>query len=344
MTIAAPIYSADVGLTTCTEISSMAPTSGVTQDPTLHERRAFERLCGLAYWPEHLSDELDDQMTIYGESYRFTLIPLAWGVVALGCVPENPRSPKPPVLVFPGTSSSVERGLFGATILADLDPLGPGYSLARDSESIIRDWLESVRRPGQRPAICVGHSLGGALAVQAAVRCPDLVARAVTFNAPMTARAVAQRWRETPADARADIFHYFRKGDPIARLGPEAIGSSYEVDVPGQHNSRLFKDKKCEPVMVETTRQTSSWWKVGLQFIALSLAFLTLGSLLLMLRFFSCGLIGGLDLSKDVPIFRNPAGKSERSEHARGWAHESLAFERLSRATGMPARSIWVSQ
>jgi predicted alpha/beta hydrolase family esterase len=253
------------------------------QVPSFEELWEYDRLAGRSYWPTTLVNaERNGHISFNGKPYSAELVPLAWGVHALGLKPLNSELDQPPILAFPGTSFEVDGGLKGATILADLDPLGPGYSLVRDSESSIRAWLESAG--GQ--AVMVGHSLGGALATQAAVRCPGLVSRVVTFNSPMVSRSIAQTYRDTNEADRASVYNYFLKGDMVAKLGPEDIGHSFEVQSTGRHNAKLFCGKDEMPEVKEVTRQSSSWIHVACVFVVLSLAFLLLGTVALVAAIF----------------------------------------------------------
>ncbi len=272
----------------------LAVRAAAQEAPRLSELVAYQKLINKAYWPALLRD---DQVRIGGELYALELVPLAWGVMALGCTPKSAGSSSPPILVFPGTAPSVENGLKGATILADLDPLGPGCSIARQSTETVRAWLESAGGH----AVLIGHSLGGALATQAAVHCSHHVQRVVTFNSPMIPRSIAQKWREIALEDRPAVYNYFRKGDLVARLGQEDLGESFAVDGSGKHNEPIFSASSDLSQIVPAKRRTSRWICVALEFVLLSIAFLLLGAVLLLVSLFLWP--RGLNLDPQVPIF-----------------------------------------
>jgi pimeloyl-ACP methyl ester carboxylesterase len=213
--------------------------------------------------------------------YRPELVPLAWGVYAVGLVPEDRA--QPPILAFPGTSPKTEFMLKGATILADLDPLGPGYSLSRASAHHVRAWLQEVSRSSDSRAVLVGHSLGGALAIQAAVRCPGLVKSVTTFNSPMVSHSIVAKWKETPEEDRAQIINLFRKGDLVARLGPAEIGQSFEIATTGSHNEDFLDGRPIDSVR-KVERTTTPIYRTLVQGFILALAFALVGLVSLLLR------------------------------------------------------------
>jgi pimeloyl-ACP methyl ester carboxylesterase len=292
------------GLQTTTSAISIA---GDTRTPAafLQQFRRYEEAAFFAYSPREVTADQPIWLAAPGTGryeYVAELIPLAWGTYAVGMIPVN--AAVPPILAFPGTNPGVETGLKGATILADVDPLGPGYTIARESAKNVGTWLEQAQKKSGRRAVCVGHSLGGALAVQAAVRNPGLVDQVVTFNAPMVARSIGQLWRDTPENERAPITHLFRKGDLVAKLGSEAIGDSYEIDRDGSHNSSLVDDSSVRGIE-KVERSTTPLYRVVLQFLILSLAFLLVGAVALLLRILC--ITRGERLPQEVKIF-DPAG------------------------------------
>ncbi len=94
-----------------------------------------------------------------------------------------------------------------------------GYSLSAYVD-MVEQFLDAM---GIQQAVLVGHSLGGAVAIRAAVRMPERVDRLIAVNAPLTGSAIA------PPLATFSNHH---NGDWIARILGRRQASAYpEVQI-----------------------------------------------------------------------------------------------------------------
>ena len=149
-----------------------------------------------------------------------------------------------PVVCLGGVANSAMRFSFLAEALRAghrvvcMDWLGRGRSgwLADESEYGIETYVEQLRqlvdRLGPSPVVLVGSSLGGSVAIEAAARWPERVARVVLNDAgPMIARTLRQRRAEALAR-----FHVFRTPQELMRRA----GAAQKHDGPMRDEVRFF--------------------------------------------------------------------------------------------------------
>jgi hypothetical protein len=107
----------------------------------------------------------------------------------------NARDPRArelsPIVAFRGTDSLVDDGLG-----ADTNPEGVGANQFARNRDLIRAQMALAARSGNGQLTLSGHSLGGALAQQAAADQPNLVQDVTTFQSPGVMRGVADRFDE----------------------------------------------------------------------------------------------------------------------------------------------------
>lgn len=138
-----------------------------------------------------------------------------WGLGLRVFTPDPKKGKGQPVII-------AFRGTEGATASAALQP-GVGPFEAN------KDWIARVvkeaARHGQKVTF-VGHSLGGALAQEAAAEFPDLTANVVTFQSPSIPRDRAERvsrYNQAHPEAALSAQHYRVDGDGVPTAGEAAL-------------------------------------------------------------------------------------------------------------------------
>ncbi len=164
------------------------------------------------------SDEVLAKVVAYRElvqgmqvgGYRVEEVFDLWaGIPAYGLV-----SSQEAILLFRGTDLSLTTKRSFASLIADLDPKGAGYSLYLRARPKIRAFLMRY------PARCLGFSLGGALASYTALFEKDLLdptRPSVVFNPPGMLPHAWKKWEGlTP---KPSLITYVNRGDPVSLLG-----------------------------------------------------------------------------------------------------------------------------
>jgi len=111
-----------------------------------------------------LKEGVEVEVPLNGSFHKYRLdriFDLWQHIPAFGFVSESAS----PILLFRGTQFSPFIQSGRASIVADLDPKGPGYDLYQSSRDNIVSWLKSQ----DRPARVMGYSLGAALASYALI-------------------------------------------------------------------------------------------------------------------------------------------------------------------------------
>ncbi|WP_334141783.1 alpha/beta fold hydrolase [Rhabdothermincola sp.] len=155
---------------------------------------------------------------------------------------EGASRPAPRVVFVHGTLDRAAAFLKVARRLPDLelvryDRRGYGRSLesgeAADLDAMVADLVEVL---GGEPAVLVGHSLGGVIALATAEREPPLVLAVAAFEAPMP---WVPWWPERS-----------RLEDPLSAGGPEAAASAVE-----RFMRRVIGDERWEQLPRSTQAQ-----------------------------------------------------------------------------------------
>lgn len=134
-----------------------------------------------------------------------------------------------PILLFRGTDFSFMNEGGRASIISDLDPKGPGYSLFEKGKKSLHEWLKNQNQPGR----LIGHSLGGAIAAYTLIHEEALISRApyessYAFNFPGISQKQAETWdalQEKPA-----FLGFVCRGDLVSKLG-NLFGKIYEISL-----------------------------------------------------------------------------------------------------------------
>lgn len=209
-------------------LQSIADTARDSGYGKLGELRSAEVLAKeLAYRP---MDRMDVELPVvltHGDdtavaNYRVTKrFPLFAGAPGFALEAEG----APPILVIRGTWS------WGSLALA-LHQEGPAGDLANHGYDglhplrAVRGWLAEQTRP----AVIIGHSLGGSIAQILAADSPHFVDRAYAFNAPGVPRKSAERWFATPEANRPPVTVLNSDKDKLTTCG-DAIGRHVRICV-----------------------------------------------------------------------------------------------------------------
>jgi ElaB/YqjD/DUF883 family membrane-anchored ribosome-binding protein len=109
----------------------------------------------------------------------------------------NARDPRArelsPIVAFRGTETSMD-GVADDLVGADTNPEGIGADQFARNRALIRAQMAAAARTGNGQLTLSGHSLGGALAQQAAADQPNLVQDVTTFQSPGVMRGVAAQF------------------------------------------------------------------------------------------------------------------------------------------------------
>ena len=132
-----------------------------------------------------------------------------------------------PILLFRGTDFSLIRQEGRASILSDLDPKGPGWTLFKKSKKTLHEWLTKNRHPAR----VLGHSLGGVIAAYTLIHEAKWMSRqkhesSYAFNFPGISQKLLNQWdglKEKPA-----FTGFVSRGDLISKFG-SLFGQVYEV-------------------------------------------------------------------------------------------------------------------
>lgn len=134
-----------------------------------------------------------------------------------------------PILLFRGTDFSFMNEGGRASIISDLDPKGPGYTLFEKGKKSLHEWLKAKNQQGR----LIGHSLGGAVAAYTLIHEADLISRdghecSYAFNFPGVSEALVEKWDALEEKPRFKGF--VCRGDLVSKLG-NLFGDIYEVSL-----------------------------------------------------------------------------------------------------------------
>jgi pimeloyl-ACP methyl ester carboxylesterase len=156
----------------------------------------------------------------------------------------------PPILLFRGTVTKLMKSGAAEALVADFDPLGPGYSFFRWNTTIL-EWLK--KHTTEHKAIVLGHSLGGAIAKHVTAYHWQHIKETYTFNAPGVGWLTANQYRglENPPP----LYNLNTFGDFIPSLGHERIGTDL-ITVP--QDPEVLKNMSISDVHKDTVLELGS--------------------------------------------------------------------------------------
>lgn len=154
------------------------------------------------------------------------------GMPAIGLVPKLGNKNYPPILLYRGTdlSLSTERGW--ASVMSDVNTGGPGISVFKKSQPMIREWLQAQAKKGAKAQV-MGFSLGGVLALYTVIfekswvnTDPQYLSTAL--NTPGIARKIIAMSKEHYPKGDLPIKIWITKGDLVSKIG-FLVGNVYEL-------------------------------------------------------------------------------------------------------------------
>lgn len=173
-----------------------------------------------------------------------------------------PKCEGDPLLLFRGTNASLLTEVGRATVIADLDPEGPGHTLFCTHRPEIRHWMEKV---GGNVRL-FGHSLGAAFVNYVAISEPDVICQKssiVAFNAPGVSKKLFDYWHNLDPKSRPYLINLQCQGDLVSKFG-YLIGDVYELNLgkklsPMLAHERLhFAESDCTKCQVDVNRENLS--------------------------------------------------------------------------------------
>ena len=140
------------------------------------------------------------------------------GMPAFGLVPETEKTSS--ILIFRGTDFSLDSQRGWASLMSDLDIVGPGLTAFQRSQKEIRKWLQKVQAQGKAARV-MGFSLGGALAAYAYIYENQWLADqgSVSFCAPGIRPKVIAEWDLLSSEKQNGFINYVNQGDIVSKVG-----------------------------------------------------------------------------------------------------------------------------
>lgn len=135
----------------------------------------------------------------------------------------------PPILLFRGTDFSFMTEGGRASIISDLDPKGPGWTLFEKGQKPIQEWLKKENRAAR----VIGHSLGGVVAAYTLIHESDWMSQqpyesSYAFNFPGVPKKLVDQWNAL--EDKPAFRGFVCRGDLISKLGM-LFGDVYEISL-----------------------------------------------------------------------------------------------------------------
>jgi pimeloyl-ACP methyl ester carboxylesterase len=149
----------------------------------------------------------------------------AFGLI---CLDEEKQ---PPLLLFRGTDFSLWTEEGRASLISDLDPLGPGRTTFEAAQNKLQEWLKE-RAEEEKHATVMGHSLGGIFAAYTLIKEHKYINKSpaypsYAFNSPGVSEELLEEWKKIPAKDRPPLKWIVSRGDLVSKLG-HLFGEVYE--------------------------------------------------------------------------------------------------------------------
>lgn len=174
----------------------------------------------LAYRQLEVGDELKipdfdipNSFTLYKLEVLFDL---GLSMPAYGFVSKD--GTKPSILIYRGTHFDLTHKSGVASIIADLDLYGPGYTAFFKIENQLKSFLLK-QQLNQRKTVVLGYSLGGALALYTGIFFNEFidVKHSCAFNPPGVQKKLLKLTEKK--NLLLDFQVYINSGDPVSKWG-----------------------------------------------------------------------------------------------------------------------------
>lgn len=134
-----------------------------------------------------------------------------------------------PIILFRGTDFSIMREGGRASMISDLDPQGPGWSLFQQGQTVLRAWFKKVGG-GVR---VIGHSLGGAVGAYTLIHEKKWISQkphelSYLFNSPGISEEFLKKWNQI--EEKPPLRGFICRGDLVSKFG-KLFGDVYELSL-----------------------------------------------------------------------------------------------------------------
>jgi hypothetical protein len=136
------------------------------------------------------------------------------------------------ILLYRGTDLSLDSKSGWASVLADFDLSGPGFSVFSYAREEIALWLKKVAMDGQKACV-FGFSLGGILTMYTAILEGSYIQNqlCMAFNPPGVSKTLFHKWDVMMVDERPELLLFVNRGDPVPKWGYLTGNKAYEFAV-----------------------------------------------------------------------------------------------------------------
>ncbi len=154
------------------------------------------------------------------------IIDLWNGMPAFGLIPIKKKEASP-LLLFRGTDFSLLSKRSWSSILSDLDSCGVGFSVFKDSQEKIHDWLLKGTKVSGLKHRVMFFSFGVVLYMYTSLFEEDLVAEkgSMAFNPPGVSSEIYDLWQKKKS---TNITLYLTEGDLVSKLG-KMVPKAFEL-------------------------------------------------------------------------------------------------------------------
>ncbi|MDX8431668.1 MAG: hypothetical protein SNF33_07715 [Candidatus Algichlamydia australiensis] len=168
-----------------------------------------------------------------------------------------------PILLFRGTQFSPFIRSGRASIVADLDPKGPGHDLYNGAREEITNWLKKQKKPART----MGYSLGGALASFALILDAEYFSKtspSYLFHSPGVSSDLLHKYEQMQSPPASQSFACL--GDLVSKFGrlfgPTTILKERKLPPPiTAHTNLLFAKPHMQKAGVHNRKENRCYFR-----------------------------------------------------------------------------------
>lgn len=212
---------------------------------------------------------LDGKNKLHLVDYRVDKIFDLWkNIPAFGLLPISSTLASP-ILLFRGTQFSPFIKSGRGSIIADLDPRGPGRTLFEYAKPKLKLWLDQTTKVNK--ARVMGYSLGGALAAYMLIDSPDFFSldpnnSSYLFHLPGIGIDLFEKWQAMPQESRPAFKAFICEGDLVSKIG-HLFGSTSQLKLSkplppiSAHTTLLFSQRCFHIHSVDIPKENNSFYR-----------------------------------------------------------------------------------